>query len=218
MNRKAIVLAAFPPLIYALTAMGYPQEPRSRTRTTPKPALDSKRTKADDPTAPSGKVIKSDAEWRKQLTPAQYMVTRRKATEPAFSGRYAVGHFKGIFTCVCCGADLFSSTHKYNSGTGWPSFYRPLRADVLEQEMDYSAVETRVEVMCARCGAHLGHVFADGPPPTGLRFCINSVALKLKTPTVTPKAKAKAKSKPPTKAETKASVPEVDEPGDTATP
>jgi peptide-methionine (R)-S-oxide reductase len=147
----------------------------SATQTVP----DRKPTEAEaSPTL--DRVTKSDAEWRRILTPMQYMVTRRKATEPPWSGIYARSHAKGVFTCVCCGAPLFSSNHKFQSGTGWPSFYRPIDPARLATEMDYSnPFEARVEVMCARCGAHLGHVFQDGPPPTGLRFCINSVALKL---------------------------------------
>ncbi len=128
---------------------------------------------------PVGKVVKSDAEWMRQLTRAQYFVTRLKATEPAWSGRYARGHWKGVFTCVCCGAELFSSEHKFNSGTGWPSFWRPMKQGRLTSAPDYSDGTLRIEVNCARCDAHLGHVFNDGPPPTGLRFCINSTSLKI---------------------------------------
>jgi peptide-methionine (R)-S-oxide reductase len=126
------------------------------------------------------RVVKTNEEWRKLLSLEQFMVTRMKATEPAFSGKYASGHFKGTFECVCCGAPLFESAHKFDSGTGWPSFFRPANDRALETAMDYSeAAEARVEVVCRRCGAHLGHVFQDGPPPTGLRYCINSVSLKL---------------------------------------
>jgi peptide-methionine (R)-S-oxide reductase len=137
---------------------------------------------ADEPAKPADtdKVIKTDREWQKVLTHDQYMVLRRRATEPPFTGRYATGHHRGIFVCAGCGAELFSSNHKFNSGTGWPSFFRPIRDSALERAWDLDGVEPRVEVSCARCGGHLGHVFADGPPPTGLRYCINSVALKLK--------------------------------------
>ena len=127
-------------------------------------------------------VRKSDAEWRKILTKTQYMVTRQKATEPAFSGVYASGHFRGMFRCVCCDAELFSGESKFDSGTGWPSFDRPASARAVARAMDYDAFEPRIEVMCRRCGAHLGHVFDDGPTITGQRFCINSAAIKLKPP------------------------------------
>lgn len=134
-----------------------------------------------DPAAPKEpeRIYKTDEEWRRLLTHDQFLVTRMKATEPAFSGRYATGHFKGTFLCVCCGAELFDSRTKFESGTGWPSFWRPIDAKALERAYDRSAPELRIEVMCARCGAHLGHVFDDGPPPTGLRYCINSLAIKL---------------------------------------
>jgi peptide-methionine (R)-S-oxide reductase len=110
------------------------------------------------------------------------MVTRQKATEPAFSGKYATGHFRGTFVCTCCDAELFNAQNKFDSGTGWPSFDRPSSAKAIAREMDYSAGEPRVEVMCRRCGAHLGHVFDDGPTVTSLRFCINSVSIKLRPP------------------------------------
>ncbi len=127
-------------------------------------------------------VRKTDAEWRKILTRTQYMVTRQKATEPAFSGAYATGHFRGMFLCVCCDAELFSAQSKFESGTGWPSFDRPASVKSIARAMDYDAFEPRVEVTCRRCGAHLGHVFDDGPTMTGLRFCINSASIKLKPP------------------------------------
>ncbi len=110
------------------------------------------------------------------------MVTRLKATESPFTGRYASGHFHGTFVCACCEAELFSSQAKFESGTGWPSFWQPVKVQAIDRAIDNSDGEPRIEVMCHRCGAHLGHVFDDGPPPTGLRFCINSLSLKLKRP------------------------------------
>jgi len=126
------------------------------------------------------RIVKTNDEWAKQLTPEQFLVTRMKSTEPAFSGKYASGHFKGTFLCVCCGAKLFDAKHKFESGTGWPSFWRTVNEKAVDTAWDYSEpAEARVEVTCHRCSAHLGHVFQDGPPPTGLRYCMNSVALKL---------------------------------------
>lgn len=147
----------------------------------------------------SSRVVKSDAEWRSLLTREQYLVTRMGATEPAFSGKYAAGHYKGTFLCVCCGAALFDARTKYDSGTGWPSFWRPLTAKAMTESLDRSGYEPRIEVRCSRCGAHLGHVFADGPAPTGLRYCINSLALELKPEATKASAKQKAPSRTTTK-------------------
>ncbi len=177
MNRKTILTLTMTLAVAAVVIIG-----QTRSAVTHQPSLISDgrgdvTTNASKGAYMGEKIVKTEAEWRKELTPEQYRVLRQKGTERAFTGEYTDNHEHGVYHCAACKLELFNSDAKYESGTGWPSFYQPIAAQNVTEHSDRSYGTTRTEVVCSRCGSHLGHVFDDGPRPTGLRYCMNSVAL-----------------------------------------
>ncbi|MBM3462623.1 MAG: peptide-methionine (R)-S-oxide reductase MsrB [Armatimonadetes bacterium] len=173
---KLLALVALVVLVtVGVLAANKPGKPAAK----PSPGCDTMCTVPHKKTAKGDfEVVKSDAEWRKTLSQDQFYILRQKGTEQAFTGAYWNNHDEGVYVCAGCGATLFASKTKFDSGTGWPSFYMPISLKALHTEKDTAYGMVRVEVMCGRCGGHLGHVFDDGPKPTGLRYCINSASLK----------------------------------------
>ena len=170
-RRRLILLVSLPVLAAGAVLVARPQ---GASKGAPMPSSASPDAAPERP----DRIVKTNAEWKKILTPEQYYVTRQKGTERAFTGPNWDNHAKGTYDCVCCGLPLFSSDTKFESGTGWPSFWQPIAPDAVREVSDRTFFMVRTEVQCARCGAHLGHVFDDGPKPTGLRYCMNGTAMK----------------------------------------
>jgi peptide-methionine (R)-S-oxide reductase len=171
-----VILAVFVTVASVVAVTGLRDVDASRPPTQGGSPMSTRESSQGQPT--TAKVQKTEQEWRAQLTPEEYHVTREKGTERAFTGKYWNNHAEGTYCCVCCGAPLFDSKTKYDSGTGWPSFYQPIDENGVDRETDRSHYMVRTEVTCHNCKAHLGHVFDDGPNPTGLRYCINSASLR----------------------------------------